>query len=90
MEGFNTGSTVEPARDRVRLGATVGSSCVLSDAAAAVFCILGELGKGTCNGVIGGGREARLGFLDRGGGLGATCGGATIDGAPYSSKLPRR
>jgi hypothetical protein len=90
--GFTNGSLyVEPARDRVRVGAAVESSCVLSDVAAAMLCKLGEAGTGMCDGVIGGGMEARLGSLDRGGGLGATCGGIAIGCAPYSSRaLPRR
>ena len=89
---FNNGSLyIEPARDRARVGATLESSWVLSDVAATVLCKLGEAGTGICDGVIGGGREARLGSLDRGGGLGAICGGSTIGCTPYSSTaLPRR
>ena len=89
--GFNNGSLyIEPARDRARAGARDESSWVLSDAAAAALCKLGEAGIGIYDGVIGGGMEARLVTLDRGGGLGASCGG--ICGAtPNSSKaLPRR
>jgi len=86
--GFDNGLLyVEPARDRARAGATFESSWILTDVAAAV----GEAGIGACNGVIGAGMEARLWTLDRGGGLGATCGGMAVYCTPLSSKaLPSR